>query len=222
MKLLRNIPVGTWVSVASVGCLAVYGAVAYRHMLDGGSPALSTPVSAEVETAKDPPVVSQEPTRVSDSVAMRYARSVQSRDCEEVVRMTFWMQERIKFAMLSGQPRETVERELCLDLQDIKRENNVLASEGVEDKYLFATDTTLQSQGEDAGRKDLEDAPAAVREWIKVTYSNPLTALKDGQGKPIRSITVGVNVSQEGYILKAGIVGNLDIGRNSISYDWPN
>jgi hypothetical protein len=55
---------------------------------------------------------------------------------------------------------------------------------------------------------------------MRVTYPSRRGALRDGKGIPIRSITVGVNVSTEGLALKANVIGNLDIDWESISYDW--
>jgi hypothetical protein len=60
--------------------------------------------------------------------------------------------------------------------------------------------------------------PVQERVWLLVTYPAADRALCDETGKAIRSIRVGVNVSPDSYVVKAGVVGNLDIDRDSISY----
>jgi len=45
-------------------------------------------------------------------------------------------------------------------------------------------------------------------------------ALRDEAGRPIRSIVVGVDVSLDGCIVKAGILGNVELDRESIALDW--
>ena len=45
-------------------------------------------------------------------------------------------------------------------------------------------------------------------------------ALRDEAGRPIRSIVVGVDVSPDGCIVKAGILGNVELDRESIALDW--
>jgi len=53
-----------------------------------------------------------------------------------------------------------------------------------------------------------------------VSYPAPTQSLKDENGTPIKWLRVGVNVSADGYVLKAGVIGNLEIDFESISYNW--
>jgi hypothetical protein len=157
-----------------------------------------------------------------DALAMRYVRAYQSGDCDEITGLTAWMQERMRKAALTDPAEEALEKvrqELRARVLDRSVEGNRLSPEGVEDAQVFAPGTTARLVGSDKGRKDLSQ-PVQERAWVRVTYPARDTALCDESGRPIRSITVGVNVSSEGYVVKAGVVGNLDVDRSSISYDW--
>jgi hypothetical protein len=44
--------------------------------------------------------------------------------------------------------------------------------------------------------------------------------LRNQSGIPIRALRVGVNVSTDDCVPKAGVTGNLDIDRKSISHEW--
>lgn len=155
------------------------------------------------------------------SPAMRYAHALQESDCDAVMSMTWWMNERLRNAAIDDSKGdvEQVRRELCEAIQDRAIEGNRLRPEGVEDRYLFAPGTELEPLFMDRGRDDLEQ-PVGGRLWVQVTFPLPSRALCDEHGRPIRSIRVGVNVSRDGYILKASFIGNLDLDRGSISYDW--
>lgn len=157
-----------------------------------------------------------------DAVAMRYAKAYQSGDCDEVIGLTAWMHERLEKAALADPADEALEKvrqELRSRVLARPVEGNRLSPEGVEDGQVFAQGTTVRLVGSDKGREDLSQS-VQERAWIRVTYPARDAALCDESGRPIRSITVGVNVSPEGYVVKAGVIGNLDVDRNSISYDW--
>jgi hypothetical protein len=157
-----------------------------------------------------------------DGIALRYAKAYQAGDGDEVIGLTWWMNERLnKTALGAADDREldTVRDELRSRIQDRPIEGNRIRAEGVEDAYVFAPGATVEFVASDRGRKDLSQ-PVSERVWLRVTYPTPDSALCDESGKPIRSIIVGVNVSPGGYVVKAGVVGNLDIDRNSISYGW--
>ncbi len=116
---------------------------------------------------------------------------------------------------------ETARRWLRDRLSRRSPEEKQLRTEGVRDKYVFSRDARLEVVGVDAGRKDLAKEVVG-RVWIRAVYSNASSALRDESGRPIHGITVGVNVDENGRILKANVLGNLDILRFSIDYDWPD
>jgi hypothetical protein len=152
---------------------------------------------------------------------MTYAKAVRDGDCDEVIRMTWWMMERlqrIESGTIPGSPEEA-QAQLCSQLRDRRKEGNHILREGVEDQYVFSPGATLEPVDVDAGRSYLAK-PVQDRTWIRVTYVAPDQTLLDKTGRPIRSIVVGINVSKDGYVLKAGVVGNLDIDHDAIYSDW--
>ena len=151
---------------------------------------------------------------------MRYAKALQAGNCDEVVGLTAWMRQRLRNAESAGSgdtSTQTVRRELCDAIQDRAVEGNRLEPEGVEDRYVFAPGTELETLPADAGRSNLSK-PVRERVWIRVTFPAPERALCDADGRPIRRVSVGVNVSLDGYVVKANVIGNLDVDRESIEY----
>jgi hypothetical protein len=166
------------------------------------------------------------PGSSSDCRALRYARALQAGRVEQVISMTHWMQERLKRVQLSSsapEDEETARAELRSDILLRTLEGNRLRPEGVRDKYIFAPGARFEVIGSDKrenGRDDPLTCPVKERTWLRVVYPNAATALRDEMGRPIRSIVVGVNTSPEGYVLKAGVLGNVEIQYDTISLDW--
>jgi len=157
-------------------------------------------------------------------IAMEYARAVRDGDCERVIGATQWMSERLERArLISHDPAqlEEVRQDLFRRVLVRDLEGGQLRPEGVEDRYVFAPGVTLMPVAVDNGRDDLAQ-DVSGRAWIRVVYPSARSALFDETGSPIRSIDVGVNVSLQGKILKAAVVGNLEINHGSIaSYGTP-
>ena len=154
--------------------------------------------------------------------ALRYAQALKEGDWETVIDQTLWMRERLDYVRLEGGGEEAAARErehLARRLAERSPEENQLRPEGVEDQFVFAPGAEIAVAGVDAGRDDLE-RPVAARTWLRVTYPRQAQALRDAQNLPIRALTAGVNVDEKGYVLKAGVVGNLEIDMDSISRDW--
>ncbi len=168
------------------------------------------------------------PDSLPECIAIQYARALQEGRADEVIRMTHWMQERLKRVRLRSNAPEELEaarEELRRDIQTRTLEGNRLRREGVEDKYIFKPGATFEVIGVDAredARGDALACPVKERTWLRVVYPSPVTALRDEAGRPVRSIVVGVNVSADGYVLKAGILGNMEIGSGDVSVDWAN
>jgi len=157
-----------------------------------------------------------------DPIAMQYAAAFQENNCEEVVRLTQWMQERLRRVRVESGDAAAFEAEkaaLCARIRDRAVEGNQLRPEGIEDQYVFVPGARLEPVAVDEGWADLEQ-PVRQRVWIRVTYANRRHALRDETGLPVKAVTVGVNVSPEGLVLKAEVVGNVDILRETLSYDW--
>lgn len=139
-----------------------------------------------------------------------------------VVDHTLWMQERLQHVKLQNNDEQAVanaRQALRQRLSLRKAANNQLKPTGIADQYIFAPSTTLEFLGMDTGHTGLAE-PTALRTWIHVTYTERNKALRDTANIPIRSIIVGINVSHDNKILKANIVGNLDITTDSITYEW--
>lgn len=158
----------------------------------------------------------------SDALALRYAKAYQSGDCDEVIGLTWWMNERLRKAALelpNDTALEAIREELRTRIQERPVEGNRLRPEGIEDGYVFAPGAAFAFVSSDKGRENLSK-PVHERAWLRVTYPVPDSAPCDERGKSIRSMRVGVNVSPDGYVIKAGVVGNLDIDRKSVSCEW--
>ncbi len=128
---------------------------------------------------------------------MQYARACQNGAWDAVMDMTashapFW------------QARKTAE-------------GNRLRPEGIEDVYLFAPTAMLRVVRTDSGRADL-DRPACGRAWMEVVYPVRAQAPRDEQGRAIRKMVVGVNVACDELILKANVVGNMEVEPDSMAY----
>jgi len=156
-------------------------------------------------------------TAAGESLGLHYARAVRDGDCGEVIALTWWMQERLDFVALeagTAAARDAEHAVLCARLIHRVFEENVLRPEGVEDQYVFRPGAKFELIGYDEGEDTLAK-PVWRREWILVRYTSPAQALRDARGRPLERLRVGVNISEDGYILKAGIVGNLTIDRDS-------
>lgn len=176
------------------------------------------PFPQETETPNGP--VSASAAGHEAGAAMRYARALQEGNCDEAIALTFWMRERIERAQLENPKRlADIREELCRSLTDRRIEGNRLAEEGMEDQYLLAPGCELTLVGVDKGRDDLE-RPAASRAWIRVTYPREEGAPLDLAGLPIRSLVAGINTTTDSYVLKAAVVGNLEIPLDSIDTNW--
>ena len=162
----------------------------------------------------------ESPVSESATIARRYASAVQAVDCARVIALTWWMEERLRFAAKSGEEtRGSAMEDLCNSLRVRDTAGNRLRPEGIEDQYVFAPMARIEVTSLDAGPQDLAK-PVTERVWMHVSYPAPTQSLKDENGTPIKWLRVGVNVSADGYVLKAGVIGNLEIDFESISYNW--
>ncbi|MFO7774229.1 MAG: hypothetical protein R6W89_00385 [Candidatus Hydrogenedentota bacterium] len=181
------------------------------------------PIGADYQSKAEARSQQDENGTLLSSVAWRYALAVRDSNCAEVTRMTLWMNERldrVRAAHGDSEELEAARQALCRQITHRAIEGNQLTAEGVEAQYIFAPGVDLELIGVDKGTAGLK-RPVAERSWIRVTYPHRGRALRDDEGRPIRSIVVGINVSQDGYILKAGVIGNLEVDRESIHYSWP-
>jgi hypothetical protein len=162
---------------------------------------------------------------------MRYAKAVQNGECDEVIRITAWMVDRMRrVALESPEPAqiEAAKQDLRDQIRNRSPEKNVLRAEGIEDQYVFAPGARFVVANIDEGRNDL-GSPIECRVWIRVTYSSreraPLVQVEEGSSlmQPVHAWDVGVNLSRtDSTVLKAGVIGNLDIDLDSLSFDWPS
>ena len=209
--------VHSWAVVAAIGVVVGGTAsMAVRHMSAVRAWLVpEPPTGSEVEPETDSEDVSQEPL----GLAMRYALAVQNGNAEEVLRLVAWMNERLR--RTDPSKRDSVTADLERRMLDRSAEGNQMRPEGVCDQYVFAPGATLETLEEDEGRSDLSE-PVAKRVWIRVTYPSPHRALLNSEGMPIHSLEVGVNISTEGLVLKAGVLGNVDIDEDSLLMEWPS
>jgi len=139
------------------------------------------------------------------------------------------MDDRMHRVAIESAGQEAIDEEwdtLCEKVMARPVEGNVLVAEGIEDQYVFAPGVTLEAVGVDAGRDDL-NRPVGARVWIRATYPRRQTApLARAVGErrmlAVYGMTVGVNLSRGDHIVvKAGVIGNLDIDLGSLSFAWP-
>lgn len=214
-------------TACACGVLAAMYVAIRMQWLDFPFPA-QNPNASVTEDAS--PAAATPPAQANSGLAMRYAQAVQDGNCEEILQMTGWMVDRMRrVALESSDPAviEATRDRLCETIQTRAVEGNALRLEGIEDQYVFAPGATLEVVGRDDGRTDLP-GPVAYRTWIQITYPNSRTAplVQDPEGdalaKPVRSWNVGVNISRtDNTVMKAGVIGNLDIDFSSFSFDWP-
>jgi hypothetical protein len=159
---------------------------------------------------------------VGNPVATRYASAFQRDAWDEIIDATGWMRQRLTHIRIeTGDAAAEVEarNQLKARLGDRRVEGNRLRAEGIEEQYVFTKTARLETVGLDSGRSGLELA-TQDRTWIRVTYPFKKEAVRDERGMPIRSLTVGLNVSPDGLVLKANLIGNMDIDWMTVSYDW--
>lgn len=234
------IAAGSAATAAGVSVWAAYGP--YGFTLD--SPRI---VAAQAEASASAPEPSRlagavpalAPERMESAVpvastssalplcaATRYALAYQENRADDVISMTHWMQEclkRVRRGSDDSAGLAAVREQLRRSIVSRTLEGNRLRPEGVEDKYIFAPGTRIELLSSDAredARGDELACPVRERTWLRVTYPDAAVALRDEAGRPIRSIVVGVDVSPDGCIVKAGILGNVELDRESIALDW--
>ena len=146
--------------------------------------------------------------------ALDYADAMRNGQCEEVARMTLWIQERLRHLGTN-----TPDTDFCEEIRRRTPQGNQITDGGIEDQYLFVPGVEIVPIAVDTGRTDLA-RPVAQRTWLRVRYPMKSQALRDGTGVPIHSLRVGVNMTADGYVLKAGVLGNLDIEWDAFNYSW--
>ena len=154
--------------------------------------------------------------------AWRYACALRDGDWDAAVEMTAWMRERLeKVNSESGDSQAVAAARAALvrDLSTREAGGNHLRPEGIEDQYVFAPGVALRAVRGDRGHADLEPSPVE-RIWVRVTFPGPSGAPLDISGRPVRTMTVGVNMDPSGRVLKAAVTGNMDIDWASLSCDW--
>lgn len=153
--------------------------------------------------------------------AIAYIEAVRDCDCEELVGRTAWMQERLaNLAATATEAELREERQALCDRVCARDDKGYrLVQEGVRDQYLFFPGMTYKFIGKDSGRDDLA-APVATRAWVEVKFTSPMRCLKDVGGRTISGLTVGINLSADGKVLKAGVLGNAEIQYDSLRYSW--
>lgn len=150
--------------------------------------------------------------------ALRYAVAVQEGHCEQVMEMTRWIRERIAYVKATETDPAAVEQtreEICADMQERPVEQNVITPEGIEDKFAFPPGASIEVVRRDQGHPGL-DEPLSHRTWLRVRYPVERYAPRDQLGRIVQSMVVGVNVSEQGMIVKAGVRGNIEVDESAI------
>jgi hypothetical protein len=202
-----------------VAALSIWYGVT-RH----GQAGLSGPVSssrAEAKSQLDRLAQAPAGAPIEGGAALEYAIALQENNCPAVIDLVWWIQERLRIAQISdGADAIRSERErLCARITNRAIGQGRLTAEGIEDQYIFRPGAKIEVQARDDGMTGL-DKPVEYRVWFTVTFGSINSAIFDESGRAIRSMRIGVNVSPDGYILKAGVTGNTEIDWSAIDYDW--
>lgn len=177
-------------------------------------------IRSVLQNPSPPPLSASETALPEDNPALCYAWAFQEGNWDYLIDHTLWIQERLQYEQArTGDTAagQTTRLDIGKALGDRSEPGNRLRDTGVEDQYVFRPGAAIEVVARDEGRDDLE-RPTAERIWFRVRFPNMANALFDAAGLAIRAITVGVNVSSEGYILKANVDGNLDVDLDSIEY----
>lgn len=156
------------------------------------------------------------------AAAMAYVEAAIACDCEEIIARTEWMQTRLEEMENSGATAEEMAADrsrLCETFCTREEDGFQVVDEGVRDPYLFFPGVEYSFVGQDEGREDLE-VPVAARAWIALRFPSPTRCLRDPDGRAISGITVGLNMTADGLVAKAGVLGNAELQWESVRYSW--
>ncbi len=151
--------------------------------------------------------------------AERYVLAVQRRDCEQVIAMTIWMQDRLEYVRSHGDDERAAHDALCNDVHNPPAAGRFLSDGGADDAALFSPLAQVDVVSVDPGRDDLETASAG-RVWVRVRYPSPAEALHDAEGRAIKTARAGLTFAADGRLVKAGIVGNAELDDESEVVYW--
>ncbi len=163
------------------------------------------------------------PTHDPNHPALLYVRALQQGDWNAVVAQTRWMIDRLQYVRRNkeaGGAEAEARQALVHLLSDFDPAERRITPEGVPDAYVFTPQAQVAWAGRDAGRDDLAYA-VAERVWLRVVYPEASRALRGPDNRPLRSLRVGLNLDEDGNVLKAGVLGNVEIDRDSFVYAAP-
>lgn len=152
-----------------------------------------------------------------DKVASNYIEALQHDRCEEVIGLTWWMKERLDYVTSRGEDIATAKSDLCTLALERRSDEAMITSEGIHDKYIFPPGAIARPLRSDAGL-DYLAKPVSYRLWFEVSYEGVELPPRGSEGRPITKMRVGLNVSDDGYILKAGVLGTAEVNEDSIVY----
>lgn len=154
--------------------------------------------------------------------AMAYVEAAIDCDCDGIIDRTEWMRARLDRLNESGASPDDIAADrasLCEDFCERDESGYEVVDEGVDDPYLFFPGVEYKFIGQDEGRDDLA-VPVASRAWIALRFPSPTRCLKNPDGRAISGVTVGLNMTAEGLVAKAGVLGNTEIQWDSVRYSW--
>ena len=184
-----------------------------------GSQGLAVPKPLNEDSDSGIPVAVSKEDDIEVGVAGQYVRAFQENNCEELIRLTWWMNERLRYAADQGEDASRAREELCANVLHRKVEEGQITAEGVRDKYIFTPGAKVTPISRDQGLEDLAK-PTAYRVWYAVEYTDASRALLGEDGRAVQRLHVGINVSQDGYVLKSDVLGTAELNRELIAY-WP-
>lgn len=204
----------TYVAAILVGALGGWG------MWYWGPPIMSAQPRPPAQAAPMMAVIEAAPSGPAVEAALRYADAVALADCPDVIARTQWMQDRLAYVQRTeGTPEAdaAAREDFCRRMSVRSTEGNQLSLEGVGDQYLFRPGGQWTPFAVEPGSPGLEK-PAQARVWFRVQFPDVVRALRDAAGHPIRSLDAAVHLSADGFVLKAGVEGNLEIDWDSLVY----
>lgn len=149
-----------------------------------------------------------------------YATAVRDDDCATALPMVAWMTDRLDWTAKQGLAVDGVRAELCGRITGVMGGPATVRNEGIDDAAVLVPSAQIEFVRVDGGLSDLGDL-VSHRTWLRITYPDPHDAPRNRNGRPLKSLLAGVNIAQNGQVLKAAIIGNLELRPQAVWSEWP-
>lgn len=161
-----------------------------------------------------------------DHPIITYIRAYQNGNYEQIIQQTLWIQDRIQFLReIENKNDDEIQQEIKRIVEQLKEKDineNFLTPNGVDDKYLFSSDSTIKVIDIQKNNTEEEDPRIKEKYYLKIEYHKPSTALRNEKQIPIQSLIAVISITENGKVVKTNIKGNAQIIANSIKVWYTN